>query len=201
MKAVTAALLAIVLMLPCLSGAAQDVSVEDLESKPLFEEETEDIVQQQDFVGISLRQLVHMFAWLALLILILFGLVWVLRNILPSARLAMSSSRVVKVLAKTYLTPKQAIYVIQVGKSLFVVGATPESVTNLGEIEDEEDIELILEQAGAQEGEGQFGAALARAQAYGYEGTVGRLVNRARGELDRLVGKVNVWRGTNTQED
>ncbi len=201
MKGFSVALAALVLMFSISVPMADEMAAEDLEKQPLFTEDSAATVVQPDMMGISLRQVVNMFAWLALLILILFGLVWVMRNILPSARLAASSSRIVKVLAKTHLTPKQSIYVIQVGKSMFVVGATPESVTNLGKIEDEEDIALILEQAGAREGESQFRAALSRIEAHGYENTVGRLLNRAKGELDRLVGKVSVLRGADTKED
>ena len=202
MKVFLIALFVLGLLLCASDAIAQSGATGDLEGKALFPVGTEEVVGQPDMIGITARQVVNMFAWLALLILIFFGLVWVLRKVLPSARLAASSSRIVKIMARTQLTAKQAIYVVQVGRSLFVLGVTPESVTNLGRIEDREDIELILEQAGAQEGEGQFRNALAQAEtSYTYENTVGRLLNRAKGELDKLMGKVSVWRDTNTQED
>ncbi len=182
-------------------GQEARTAVEMAEAQPIDLTGPDDTGSLPSAYELSWKPVVRMFAWLAFLVVIIFALLHVLRRILPQARLASNSTRVVKVLARSQLTPKQAIYIVQVGKTLMLLGVTAERITNLGKITEEEEIEMIMEQVGAQAAEADFRKAFAEARGgYGYEGTMGRVLGRAKGELDRLVGKVAAWKAGRSPE-
>jgi len=69
--------------------------------------------------------------------------VWGFRRFAPRTA-SMFASENLKVIARTYLGPKQAIYLVRAPGSLLVVAATQESVSLLSEVKDPVEIERVL---------------------------------------------------------
>lgn len=83
--------------------------------------------------------------------------VWAFRRFAPRTASVFASENL-KVIARTHVGPKQAIYMVRVPGKLIVVGATQESITALSEITDPVDIERTL---GAFEASSSGGASAA----------------------------------------
>jgi flagellar biogenesis protein FliO len=80
----------------------------------------------------------------AVLAVIIVG-AWLTRRYVPSVK-TMNGAGPVQVVGRAYLSPKQTIALVQVGKRHVLVGVTPERITNLGHIRDpNESFELKVE--------------------------------------------------------
>jgi flagellar biosynthetic protein FliO len=155
---------------------------------------------------------VQMALWLAVIVVFIYGMVWLIRKCMPSAR-NMFAGSVMKVVARTYLSPKQYILLVKVGSKLVLVGVTNGSMTPLGEITDPEDVKRITEEIAGHGGTGGgIGASFrkmlgqARSDYPKDEPYSDRMmaesdvpeVGEVRHELDAIVKKMNWWRKTVT---
>jgi flagellar biogenesis protein FliO len=137
------------------------------------------------------------------LVLVLGGialLFWAARRYLPGMR-RMTGSRAVTVLARTYLSPRQSINVVRLGRRILVVGQSADALSALGSISDPEEVSEIVglcESAGEsssvssfrkifQRMDGEFAADnSAGGQDIGQED-----LSRVRGQLDGLREKLH----------
>lgn len=99
---------------------------------------------------------------LVLVVALILALRWLLRR---GARLrsAGSAAQVIEVLSRTGVSARQSLLLVRVGRRLLVVGAAPESMTTLAQIDDPAQVaELIgsLEQARANSLSNSFARAL-----------------------------------------
>ena len=82
-------------------------------------------------------------ALLAVLALILLSR-WALRKLAPGA--LARNSRGIRVVARTYLSPKQQVLILQVGQRLLVVGDSNQHLSTLCEITDPDEAAALLGQ-------------------------------------------------------
>jgi flagellar biosynthetic protein FliO len=83
---------------------------------------------------------------MAIVLASIFAIVLVVRRYVPAARAGSGGS--MKVVARTYLSPKQSVALLQVGRRHVIVGITPDRLTNLGHIEDvQESFDLRVQTA------------------------------------------------------
>jgi len=89
------------------------------------------------------------FGWLNLVaplvvVLVVIVLVfWAVRKYVPGMR-RLTGSSVVRVLARTYLSPRQSVTLVKVGRRILVVGQTADRLSRLGEISDGEEVSELL---------------------------------------------------------
>jgi flagellar biogenesis protein FliO len=94
---------------------------------------------------------------LAAVIGLVAATVWALRRFAPRAVRSYSSESL-KLLARTYIGPKQTVCLLKAPGKLLVVGATQEAVSLLAEITDPAQIERILGEAEAASSKGASAA-------------------------------------------
>ena len=89
------------------------------------------------------------FNWLSLVaplvvVLVVIVLVfWAVRKYVPGMR-RLAGSDVVRVLARTYLSPRQSVTLIKVGRRILVVGQSADRLSALGEVSDEQEVSELL---------------------------------------------------------
>lgn len=91
------------------------------------------------------------------LLIVLGGIVvlfWAARRFLPGMR-RMAGSRAVEVLGRTYLSPRQSVTVVRLGRRILVIGQTAEQLSALASISDPEEVSELV---GLCEGSGQNSA-------------------------------------------
>lgn len=86
---------------------------------------------------------------------VMFGIVWLLRRYVPSVR-SMGAGPL-KVVARTHLSPKQSVALLQVGRRHVLVGVTPDHLTNLGHIADPDETFNLRARTSNPSGAGQAG--------------------------------------------
>jgi flagellar biogenesis protein FliO len=82
---------------------------------------------------------------LGVVIVLIFLLRWAARYVFPSVA-GRSPSRLVEVLARSMLTPKQHVVLIRVGRRLIVVGDSGTQMTTLCEIADPDEVASLVGQ-------------------------------------------------------
>jgi len=76
----------------------------------------------------------------------IFAVVLAVRRYVPAARTG--AGGFMKVVTRTYLSPKQSVALLQVGRRHVLIGITPDRLTNLGHIEDpQESFDLRVQTA------------------------------------------------------
>lgn len=153
-----------------------------------------------------------MLFWMVLVVAAIYGGARLIKRYVPAAR-NMFGAGTLKVVGRTFLSPKQSILLVRVGRRMLVVGVTPASMSALAEISDPEELEYINnEMAGSGKGRdgGEFKQNLKEAAdelesgrelldstslavADGDERA--EMVDGLRGELDSIARKINLWRG------
>jgi len=105
---------------------------------------------EQDFIGGTKKTEDDAdFGWAGLvaalvLVLVVIGLVfWAVRKYVPGMR-RLTGSGVVRVLARTYLSPRQSVTLIKVGRRILVVGQSADRLSALGEVSDEQEVSELL---------------------------------------------------------
>ncbi len=80
-------------------------------------------------------------------LVVVIGLVvvaaWAFRRFAPRTS-SMFSSDLMKILARTYLAPRQVLYLVRVPGKVLVIGSTQQSLTPLAEITDPAEVERLL---------------------------------------------------------
>ncbi|MBN1514804.1 MAG: flagellar biosynthetic protein FliO [Phycisphaerae bacterium] len=76
---------------------------------------------------------------------VIFGLLWLLRRYVPSVRKAPSGP--LRVVARTTISPKQSVALLEVGRRYVLVGITADHLTNLGHIQDPDESFRLRAQA------------------------------------------------------
>ena len=95
---------------------------------------------------------------------LIVGLYWVSRRLLPRGALAQHvGGGAVQVLARTSISPKQRIILLQVGRRILVVADGGPSLTTLAEIADADEAAALIAQLQSDKPGGSFSAALSNA--------------------------------------
>lgn len=76
---------------------------------------------------------------------VIFGLLWLLRRYVPSVRKAPPGP--LRVVARTTISPKQSVALLEVGRRYVLVGITADHLTNLGHIQDPDESFRLRAQA------------------------------------------------------
>jgi flagellar biosynthetic protein FliO len=76
----------------------------------------------------------HGIVALSVVLGVIFGLLWLLRRYVPSVRKTPSGP--LRVVARTAISPKQSVALLEVGRRYVLVGITADHLTNLGHIQD-----------------------------------------------------------------
>jgi len=88
----------------------------------------------------------NLFRWLwplLAVVAVILLVFWLARKYLPGMK-RLGGSEAVKVLGRTYLSPRQSILVVRVGRRLIVVGQSPEHLAALDSVTDPAEISELL---------------------------------------------------------
>ncbi|MCH7704816.1 MAG: flagellar biosynthetic protein FliO [Planctomycetes bacterium] len=93
---------------------------------------------------------------LAIVLIVIGGVYWLLRRWVPSIRA--SESGALRIVARTSVTPKQTVLLLQVGRRFVLAGASADRFDLLSEIRDPEEVAelLVRTHAGGQHAAGVF---------------------------------------------
>lgn len=97
---------------------------------------------QPSSLGINLGQ---MFVSLGIVLALIGGLYWIMRRLYGGAAMA-ATTRVVKVLSRTPLAPRQQAMLLQVGRRVIVVGDSNGTLSQLAQITDADEVAELLGQ-------------------------------------------------------
>lgn len=93
----------------------------------------------------NLSDFSRVFLALGAVVAVIFLLRWLARRMFPSVG-GMQSGRVVQVLSRSVLAPKQQVMVMKVGRRLLVVGDTGSNMNTLCEITDPDEVAILIGQ-------------------------------------------------------
>ena len=151
--------------------------------------------------------MVQMLLWLGLIVVLIYGGVYLFRRYVPSAR-NMFGGGALKVIGRTYLGPKCYILLVKVGSRLVMVGVTGSQMSPLTEITDAGEITAITNEMAASAGPfgGSFGKSLRRRRDEIAANEFDRPVEMPdagdvelrgmRDQLEDITQKMNWWRKT-----
>lgn len=151
---------------------------------------------------VSTGQALRMFLSLGGVLLLFGGGVWALRRMMPGAAPATSGGRLVEVLSRAAVGPKQSVVLVRVGSRLVLVGVTPESIRTLSEIQEAGEVERLAFQSAAPPARGGAFGAMIRGMVTGLrpasigefgEGSEETADFRVRREIDALRRKLAAW--------
>jgi len=186
------------------SGKAdEDLTVDELRKK------REETGLQRDVDGLGGWTVVKMLGWVLLVTVGIWGAARLLKRYVPAAK-GIFGAATMKVVGRTYLSPKQSILLVKVGKRMVMVGVTPTEIRALSEIRDEEELaEINRELAGAGKGGAKTFQEDLKEARKAYERGDGLLegakedessagktgaIEGIRQEMDSLSKKINLWR-------
>jgi flagellar biosynthetic protein FliO len=85
-------------------------------------------------------------AWkLALIVALIYLTVWLLRRFMNGTRGAAWRPGAVNVLDTTFLAPNRALYLVELGERVLLLGATPTQLSTLSEVADPEQVARLRE--------------------------------------------------------
>lgn len=91
---------------------------------------------------------VRLFVALIIILGMIYAAVYVMRRFWARQTTQPSSSNLFSVLGRLHLGPKKAIYMIEIPGRILIIGVTESRMEMLGEITDQDEIELIKSSAG-----------------------------------------------------
>jgi len=98
--------------------------------------------------GVDTWDFVRMFVVLALVVGCIYGLVWLLRR---GSRARTPENEMIRLLGSRSLAGNRALHLVEVGRSVYLVGSAENGVNLVAEVKDQETIDAIRVQA-AEEG-------------------------------------------------
>jgi flagellar protein FliO/FliZ len=138
---------------------------------------------------------VRMLLVLALVVGVIYGVFWLLRR---GGRLKTPQNEMIRVLGSRSLAGSRALHLVEVGRSVYLVGSAENGVNLVAEVKDQETIDAIRVQAAEQGGRarGTFAEALSRVFSPGKPGPRGGaraadgadFLRKSRDRLRRLGG-------------
>lgn len=84
------------------------------------------------------QEFLHMLTVLGLILLVLLGVTWFLKRMLNVRVQQINATSPIKVIEKRALTPKTAIYVLEIYDKRIAIAESHNGVTSLGELKEEE---------------------------------------------------------------
>lgn len=141
------------LLIPDSSAAARDANAADATAPAAAPAVTAPGVDTWDFV--------RMILVLALVVGLIYGVFWLLRR---GARLKAPENEMIRVLGSRGLAGNRALHLVEVGRSIYLVGSAENGVNLVAEVKDQETIDAIRVQAAEEGGKPRrgFAATLAR---------------------------------------
>ena len=153
--------------------------------------------------------LVKMLLWLGLVVVLIYGGVYLFRRYVPSAR-NMFGGGALKVIGRTYLGPRTCILLVKVGSRLVMVGITGNTMSALTEITDRAEVTAITNELASTAG--IFGGSFRPDRSgdrrreeiteHGFRESTDVLeepdegLRDMRDELENITEKMNWWRKT-----
>ncbi len=138
--------------LPLPPNVDRSVPLEAVEVAPLMEEAK--LLQER--TPVRPRKLVerssdgpklgNFILWSSVVVVLLIGFFVVFRRFTKNSRL-FGTNQSIDVIGKRGLGPRQAIFLVEVGGKVLVVGSTRENLSTLGEIQDREEIDSLRQKA------------------------------------------------------
>jgi flagellar protein FliO/FliZ len=111
--------------------------------------------------GVSTWDFVRMLLVLALVVGLIYGVFWLLRR---GGRLKSPESEMIRVLGSRSLAGTRALHLVEVGRSVYLVGSAENGVNLVAEVKDQETLDALRVQAAEEGGRARrsFAATLAR---------------------------------------
>ena len=148
---------------------------------------------------VSGKQVVQMLAALGGILLLIGGGVWCLRRMMPGVR-AVSDNRLIEVLSRAAVGPKQSVVLVRVGSRLVLLGVGSDSMQKLTEIHESAEVERLSFHAPSEVRQGStFGSmvrgmvANLRPMPIGEFEAEEAVEFRVRREIDSLRRKLSAW--------
>lgn len=145
--------------------------------------------------GVDTWDFVRMFVVLALVVGCIYGLVWLLRR---GSRARTPENEMIHLLGSRSLAGNRALHLVEVGRSVYLVGSAENGVNLVAEVKDQETIDAIRVQAAEEGGRTRrtFAEALSRVFSPGKPGPRGGpgaaagadFLRKSRDRLRRLGG-------------
>jgi len=110
--------------------------------------------------GVTTWDFVRMLIVLALVVGLIYGVFWLLRR---GGRLKSPESEMIRVLGSRSLSGTRALHLVEVGRSVYLVGSAENGVNLVAEVKDQETLDAVRVQAAEEGGRARrsFAAALA----------------------------------------
>lgn len=109
-------------------------------SFPLFSQETstpvvvhDEVIEEFENFDVT-SELLNILSTLGLVILLILGMAWILKRVLRSREEQMNSQSNIKVLERRTLSPRSAVYLLEIEGKGFVVGESPAGLQSLGNL-------------------------------------------------------------------
>jgi flagellar biosynthetic protein FliO len=111
--------------------------------------------------GVGTWDFVRMFLVLALVVGLIYGVFWLLKR---GGRLKTPENEMIRVLGSRSLAGNRALHLVEVGRSVYLVGSAESGVNLVAEVKDQETLDTLRVQAAEEGGKARrtFAAALAR---------------------------------------
>lgn len=137
--------------------------------------------------------------WPLLTVLLLIGgMAMVLRRYMPARRL-LGGSDVLKIVARTHVSPKQQLVLVKLGRRLVLLGVSPERISSLSTVEDSDQVAMLLGEIASGQ-PGSISSAFASSvederEAYAGDVSDGDETEATRGQVRGLLQKVRSLAG------
>lgn len=125
------------------AGRVEEDAAGDIENQKIFTGDGEPTSQESDQMRPPYLDMARLAASLAAVLGLVVAGAWAFKRFAPRTA-GMFGSGTLKVLARTYLGPKQMVSLVSVPGRLLVVGSTQQSVSTLAEITDPAEMERVL---------------------------------------------------------
>ncbi len=96
--------------------------------------EAEEVTKEEGNLGGFFGELVNMFFVLGFIIAAMLIIAWVLKRLLNTRLQQMNTTSPIKILERRSLTPKSAVYLLEIHGKGIIIGETPHGITSLGEV-------------------------------------------------------------------
>lgn len=104
--------------------------LKDSRGKPLIEKEGRE------------PSLSNFYLWFAVVLLLMIGCVLIFKKFLSRSRF-LASTGAIAILSRKQLTSKHALYLVEVGRKIFLIGVTKDGFQALGEIDHPEEVATV----------------------------------------------------------
>jgi flagellar biosynthetic protein FliO len=117
----------------------ENQKLSDFYNKPIVKEETHKIPAKVSISGAFAKMLIY----LGLTILVIFMLAWLFKKISASSTSLRTGGKLVKVLTREYIGPKNYMAIVEVSGRFLLLGVTAENISILTELDNVKNVNLV----------------------------------------------------------